>query len=526
MEKINQVAEKLFKKDLQRIVKRTDILFVRLLLGQYLFGICLALLVSPYTWEGEESSWHIHLYAAVILGLIIISPAIYLGKFHQGKIITRHVIAIAQILLAALFIHLTGGRIETHFLLFASLPILAFYRDFKVLLTATVIIYLDHLARGFWYPESVYGVLTATPWRSLEHASWILFEVVFLVYSNKRSIKEMKQIAQNQTDLEDAKLSVEDEVTKRTDELVKQTKELETQTKELEAQTTELEKEINLRKDLETQLVQAQKMESIGQLASGVAHEINTPTQYVGNNISFFKESFEDMVSLREKYRDILSGISKENLSGIAEELESVDKEFDIDYLLDEVPKAFSQTSDGVVRIAEIVSSMKSFAHPGGHQKKVKLKELISTVVTVATNEWKHSAKVTINIPNDFPEVPLYPGEFNQVILSLIVNAADAIKDAIQEQKFESGEIIISAKQEGNEIKIIIADNGLGIPEDIQTKIFDPSFTTKQVGKRTGQGLALAHNLIAKKHAGSLHFETIQGTGTKFIVTIPNHQSE
>jgi signal transduction histidine kinase len=169
---------------------------------------------------------------------------------------------------------------------------------------------------------------------------------------------------------------------------------------------------------------------------------------------------------------------------------------------------------------------MKSFAHPGGHQKKVKLKELISTVVTVATNEWKHSAKVTINIPNDFPEVPLYPGEFNQVILSLIVNAADAIKDAIQEQKFESGEIIISAKQEGNEIKIIIADNGLGIPEDIQTKIFDPSFTTKQVGKRTGQGLALAHNLIAKKHAGSLHFETKQGTGTKFIVTIPNHQSE
>ena len=336
----------------------------------------------------------------------------------------------------------------------------------------------------------------------------------------------MKQIAQNQTDLEDAKHSVEDEVNKRTDELVKQTKELETQTKELEAQTTELEKEINLRKNLETQLVQAQKMESIGQLASGVAHEINTPTQYVGNNISFFKESFEDMVSLRKKYRDILSETSKENLSEIAEKLESVDKELEIDSLLDEVPKAFSQTSDGVLRIAEIVSSMKSFAHPGGHKKKVNLKELISTVVTVATNEWKYSAKVTTNIPDKFPEVYLYPGEFNQVILNLIVNATDAIKDAIQEKKFERGEITISAEQEDNKIKIIIADNALGIPEGIKTKIFDPFFTTKDVGKGTGQGLTLAHNLIAKKHSGSLHFETEQGIGTKFIVTIPNHQSD
>lgn len=507
---MNARAEELFQEERNRILRRTDKMFARLMFAQYLFAVGLAVIVTPHTWAGEEKSVHPHLYAAIGLGFVFTIFPVGLGTFRTGETLTRHVIAASQMLMSALFIHLTQGRIETHFHVFGGLAILAFYRDTRVLITATLVVYVDHLARGFWYPQSVYGVLTSTPWRSFEHAGWVLFEVAFLIRGSARSIDEMKQIALNQMELETSKASVEREVEQRTEQL--------------RGRTEELEEEVKRRKELESQLVQAQKMESVGQLASGVAHEINTPTQYVGDNVRFFKEGFGSLLDLREKYRDVIreGNADEERLKALLKELEEIDDEIDLEYLLEEVPRAFDQTLDGIERIADIVRSMKSFAHPGATEKeKVNLGEAVETVVTVATNEWKYLADVEVRIPQDLPDLPAYPGEFNQVLLNLLVNAAHAVKDAVAADKYEKGNIEITAERDGDDVVLTVKDDALGIPEDIRSKIFDPFFTTKEVGKGTGQGLTLAHNVVVRKHGGSLHFETKEGSGTTFFLRLP-----
>jgi two-component system sensor histidine kinase/response regulator len=166
-----------------RITQRTDRLFAGLFVFQWIAGIVLAVLVSPHTWYGSQSEIHLHIWAAVVLGAVISAFPVYLGFARPGLPLTRHVIAVGQMLIGALLIHLTGGRIETHFHVFGSLAFLAFYRDWRVLVSATVVAAADHFVRGVWWPQSVFGVLVASPWRSVEHAAWVVFEDVFLISS-------------------------------------------------------------------------------------------------------------------------------------------------------------------------------------------------------------------------------------------------------------------------------------------------------------------------------------------------------
>ena len=187
------------------IYRRTDRMFAFLMVVQWVFGIVAALIISPRTWSGAQSQMHPHVWAAVILGGIISAPPILLAVFKPGRALTRYVISVAQMLASALLIHLTGGRIETHFHVFGSLAFLAFYRDWKVLIPATVVVAVDHLLRGLYFPQSVYGVLTASSWRWLEHAAWVIFEDIFLIASCIRGDKEMREIAQRAADLSAAK---------------------------------------------------------------------------------------------------------------------------------------------------------------------------------------------------------------------------------------------------------------------------------------------------------------------------------
>jgi len=192
----------LFNEYQQDIYRRTDRLFAGLMAFQWLLGIAFALLVSPLTWEGAESRTHAHVWAAVLLGGVIsIFPAL-LGWFRAGEPATRHVIAVAQMLMGALLIHLTGGRIETHFHVFGSLAFLAFYRDWRVLVPATIVVALDHFLRGMFWPQSVYGVVVASQWRWLEHSAWVAFEDLFLVVACLRSVGELRQTAERTATLE------------------------------------------------------------------------------------------------------------------------------------------------------------------------------------------------------------------------------------------------------------------------------------------------------------------------------------
>ncbi len=212
-------ANLLFLEQRQEIYRQTDRLFAGLLVFQFVAGIAAAIWISPRTWAGTFSQTHIHVWAAVLLGGLIASFPVFLACFRPGHTLTRHVIGISQMLAASLLIHLCGGRIETHFLIFGSLAFLAFYRDWRVLVSATAVVAADHFFRGIYWPQSVFGVLTASPCRWLEHAGWVVFENIFLIWSCIHSEREMRGIAERQACLEVSNEHIEQEVLRRTEEL-------------------------------------------------------------------------------------------------------------------------------------------------------------------------------------------------------------------------------------------------------------------------------------------------------------------
>jgi PAS domain S-box-containing protein len=269
------------------------------------------------------------------------------------------------------------------------------------------------------------------------------------------------------------------------------------------------------RKLLEDQLKQAQKPDSIGQLASGIAHEINTPIQYIGDNTTFLGDTFRDLAELLTLYRSAGDDpILRDKANQAADAA-------DVDYLLEEAPRAIGQTLDGVKHVAGIVKAMKEFAHPGTNEKApVDLNHSIQTVITVARNEWKYVAEIETEFAPDLPPVPALPGELNQVFLNLLVNAAHAVKSA-NGSDGPKGTIRFITRRSGNAVEVRISDSGCGIPPEIQERIFDPFFTTKPVGQGTGQGLTIAHTAVTKHHGGSLSFESEVGKGTTFIVRLP-----
>jgi signal transduction histidine kinase len=212
-------AAALFEEAQAGIHRHTDRMFANLMIFQWVAGIIAALLISPKAWAGAASQTHWHVWAAIFLGGAITAFPVFLAWTQPGRALTRHTIAVAQMLFSALLIHLTGGRIETHFHVFGSLAFLAFYRDWKVFISATVVVGIDHFARGAFWPQSVFGVLTPSPWRWLEHAGWVIFEDTFLIISIRQSLRDMRDVAMRHARLENFNVEIERQVTERTREL-------------------------------------------------------------------------------------------------------------------------------------------------------------------------------------------------------------------------------------------------------------------------------------------------------------------
>ena len=273
---------------------------------------------------------------------------------------------------------------------------------------------------------------------------------------------------------------------------------------------------------LEHELFQAQKLESIGHLAAGIAHEINTPTQFVGDNVRFLSESFVDIKRMFDAYGKLLVAVKQGSCSGdLIQACEAANEAADLQYLIEEIPVAIAQSAEGIHRVAKIVRAMKEFAYPGTEEKTlVDLNDAIDSTVTVARNEWKYVADMKTQFDPALPAVPCLVGEFNQVVLNMIVNASHAIADRVKDSG-EKGKITISTGQAGGFIEIRITDTGTGIPESIRDKIFDPFFTTKEVGKGTGQGLAIARSVIVDKHGGTITVDSEVGRGTTFLIRLP-----
>ena len=290
---------------------------------------------------------------------------------------------------------------------------------------------------------------------------------------------------------------------------------------------SELRAALEKTRQLEAQLLLAQKLEAIGQLASGIAHEINTPIQFIGDNTHFLRDGFTDLSAILTEHRQaILTCLERNAPQDIPAALDEIDAKSHLTRLMVEIPQALTETFDGIERVAETVRAMKEFAHPDdGELAAVDINQSIQTTLVVARNEYKHIADIVTDF-GDLPEVYCRKGEINKVVLNLVVNAAHAMDGAGNGRGGKStkrGTISLTTRQAGEDVVITIADTGCGIPPAVLSRIFDPFFTTKPLGKGTGQGLAIAKSII-RDHGGRIEVASTVGTGTTFTITLPTRR--
>lgn len=600
---LNARALQLFREMQDAVTRHTDRIFSRLMLCQWVAAVAAAIWISPRTWAGSHSHIHVHVYAAIFLGGIITAFPVFMALKHPGAVLTRHIVAIGQMLMSALLIHLTGGRIETHFHVFGSLAILAFYRDWRVLISASVVVYVDHLVRGIFWPQSVYGVMTAPIWRSLEHAGWVVFEVTFLIISIRNSLRETLNVAERQAKLENFNVTIEHTVTERTAELTREVSDrrlAEDSLKQSEAQLAKAQRiarlgswewdvvrnkvtwseetrrlygfsgqdlgasmdhcldrihpedrskvrlaldealrsrgpyicdhrallpdgtirvlhglgevvvdergqpvriigttqditeadraEAALRRS-EEQLRQAQKMEAVGRLAGGVAHDFNNLLTVISCYSSMSLRSMEKAHPLRK---------NTEEIQAAAERAASLTGQL----------LAFSRKQvlqPRIIDLNEIVSGMEKM-----------LRRLIGEDIELCTL-----------FDPDLGHIKADPGQFEQVILNLGVNARDAMprggKLTIQtanvaldqRTRFRNRDLEV-----GEYVMVAITDSGGGMTEEVKSHLFEPFFTTKGVGRGTGLGLATCYGIVCQS-GGDIRVYSELNCGTTFKIYFP-----
>ncbi len=348
-----------------------------------------------------------------------------------------------------------------------------------------------------------------------ESESWE--NACFPIHDASGNLVAAAEVCRNVTD----RANLEAEVRQRNVELGQVNDQLQKRTAELAETLQNLEREVERRERADLELRHAQKLQAIGQLAAGIAHEINTPLQFVGDNLHFLASEVEGVMKLNASYRATIQRLralpEADRLIGHVEEVE---RDVDLPYLQENLAPAFKQANQGVAQISTIVKAMKEFAHTRGETKAAEdINRALSVALTISRAEYRNVADVRMAF-GEIPPVVCRLSDINQVFLNLLVNAAHAIADVVGNGETR-GLITIRTSREGQSVRIDIGDTGAGIPEGIRDRIFDPFFTTKEVGRGSGQGLALAHSIVVGKHGGSLTFETQEGAGTTFSIRLP-----
>ena len=454
-------ADALFATYQQQIYRRTDRLFAYLMAGQWIAGIVFALVVSPRTWAGDQSTIHAHVWAAVFLGgAISLFPAL-LGILHPGAAVTRYLIATAQMLMGALLIHLTTGRIETHFHVFGSLAFLAFYRDWRVLVPATVVVALDHLLRGMYWPESVYGVLVASHWRWLEHAAWVVFEDVFLVIACIRGTEELRKIADRTAVMEEAHRE-QHAMALEKDELIAR---LRVSQQELEAAT-----------------------KAKSEFLANMTHELRTPL----NAITLYSELLQECAAEEGRDADV-KDLTK---------IHSASR-----HLLGLI--------DGILDLSKIEAG-KMELHLESFDVPEMVNDLVSTIDPIVR---KQNNRLTVTIARDVHRMHADVTKTRQILFNLLSNAAKFTSDGRIELNISRSELAGVAC-----VEFAIRDTGIGLTDDQQGRLFRPFVQADMsIARRyggTGLGLALVWR-FCRLMGGDVRVESQIGEGAQFVVRLP-----
>jgi PAS domain S-box-containing protein len=616
-----RIAE-LFNEQRQNIIRHTDRLFSWLMIFQWVFAVGVTFWLSPRAWAGVNSQIHPHVWLAIFLGGIITSVPVLLARTQPGKPLTRHTVAVGQMLMGALLIHLTGGRIETHFHVFCSLAILAFYRDWRVLISASVVVCLDHLLRGTFLPQSVYGVLSASIWRSLEHAGWVAFEVAFLIVSIRKSLGEMHLMAERQAGLEAVNENIEHNVAERTAELAQERLLLRTlidnlpdsiytkdstgrktmanpaDLKNLRCKTEAeavgksdfdffpkeiaerfwgddqkviqgepvlnreehfldeagqkcwlltsklplrdedgkivglmgIGRDITERKEADARLEEAHKrllevsrQAGMSEVATSVLHNVGNVLNSVNVSSSLISEKIKNSkvpniakaVALMRAHESDLANFLTQDPKGrqLLEYLANLAA-----HLTQEQADVLQETgslANKIMHIKEIVAMQQNCARTSGVPESLSSVDLVEDAVRMnITSMERHHVKVV----REYAEVPPILVEKHKV-LQILVNLISNAKYACNHSGREDKQITLRVANGAGRIKISVTDNGVGIPGENLTRIFNHGFTTK----KNGHGFGLHSGALAANELGGklLAFSEGPDRGAIFTLELP-----
>ncbi len=596
-------SAELFREQQQSIVKHADRILAWLMICQWIFGVGLAIWISPRAWSGPVSQIHLHVWAAVFLGGAVTIVPVLLAFFQSGKVLTRHTVEIGQMLMSALLIHLTGGRIETHFHVFGSLAILAFYRDWRVLVSAASVVYVDHLVRGAFWPQSVYGVLSTSIWRSLEHAGWVIFEVAFLIISIRKSLSEMQLVAERQARLEFLNEGIEQTVAERTGALTRENserREVESQLRKSQSQLAQAQQiarlgswEWDLAENKITWSEQTQRLygRTLGEADSSlesvleyvhrddqprvkqvIADSLRTRQPFICDHRVLLPDGTERMMQGRGellmnghgeavKMFGIVQDVTEakqaqEALQRSEEQLRHSQKmeavgrlaggvAHDFNNLLTVIggycalsgqqldqkhplQKSIVEIQKASDRAASLTGQLLAFSRKQVLQPRVlQLNEVVRGMEKMLRRLIGEDIELCTGFDASLGRVKADPGQIEQVIMNLAVNARDAMprggkltistvntkidqKTRFRNRTLEAGEYVM----------IAVSDSGMGMTEETKAHLFEPFFTTKGVGKGTGLGLATCYGIITQS-GGDIRVYSELNSGTTFKIYLP-----